>query len=71
VEILTNLFARKFGDICTIGLGDSENDFPMLEKVDRAYLVMKPNGKYASQKYENAKGIGPEGWNTTVLKEVE
>jgi mannosyl-3-phosphoglycerate phosphatase len=71
VSVVTVLFKRKYGNIITIGLGDSENDFKMLDKVDRAYLVMKPDKSYAIDKYIKAEGIGPLGWNLAVKKEVE
>ena len=32
---------------------------------------MKKNRRYASKKYARAKGIGPEGWNKAVKKEVQ
>lgn len=71
VSIVTELFRRKYGDIVTVGLGDSENDFKMLDNVTKPYLVMKKNKSYASDKYNKAEGIGPEGWNLAVKKEVK
>ncbi len=70
VKIVSELYKRKYSNITTIALGDSENDFPMLEAVDHGYLVQKKNGSYASKKYHKAKGIGPEGWNNVILKEM-
>ncbi len=69
VKILSNLLKKKFKKIKTIGIGDSENDFEMLDNTDISYLVQRPNGSYASEKYKKAKGIGPLGWNNAV-KEV-
>ena len=71
VEILTRLFKKEYEDVMTIGLGDSPNDFHMLDNVDAGYLVMKKNRRYSSKKYARAKGIGPEGWNKAVKKEVQ
>lgn len=71
VRILTRLFKRRCGDVVTVGLGDSENDFKMLDSVARPYLVMKKNKSYASNKYLEAGGIGPEGWELAVIKEVK
>jgi predicted mannosyl-3-phosphoglycerate phosphatase (HAD superfamily) len=65
------LYKKKYGEIITVGLGDSENDFKMLDKVDRPYLVMRMDRTYASDKYFKAGGIGPSGWNLAVRKEVE
>jgi len=70
-RILTELFMRKYGDIITIGLGDSENDFKMLDSVNRPYLVMRKNKSYALDKYIRARGIGPAGWNLAVKKEAK
>lgn len=71
VRILTELFSRKYGYIITVGLGDSENDFKMLDSVTRPYLVMKKNKSYASHKYNKAGGVGPGGWNSAVKKEAK
>ncbi|GAI92588.1 unnamed protein product, partial [marine sediment metagenome] len=68
VKILNTLFMKKFGTIETIGLGDSENDFAMLDKVDKPYLVMKKNRQYASQEYKKAGAVGPVGWQKIILK---
>ena len=70
VKILSDLFRQKYGDIKTIAIGDSDNDFEMLESVNEGILVKKKNGLYASNKYRNARGIGPEGWNDIVQQEV-
>lgn len=70
VEILSNLFKKMYKKITTIGIGDSYNDFEMLERVDIPYLVMDKYGNYSSDKYKKANGIGPVGWNMVVKKEV-
>jgi mannosyl-3-phosphoglycerate phosphatase len=71
VRILKDLFKKKFGEIVTVGLGDSENDFKMLDEVDRPYLVMKKDHSYASGKYRKAGGIGPRGWDLVVREEIK
>lgn len=68
VKMLSALLRKKFGIIETVGLGDSENDFAMLDTVDQSYLVMKKNRRYASKKYKRAGGIGPAGWQKAILK---
>ncbi len=68
VKILLNLFRHQYGDIKAIAIGDSENDFEMLDAVDIGFLVKKKNGSYATNRYKKAKGIGPEGWNTIVIR---
>ena len=70
IKILSELFRRKYGHIKTIAIGDSENDFQMLDVVDKGYLVKKKNGVYASIKYDKAKKIGPAGWNEIIKSEV-
>ncbi len=54
VDILKSLYKRKFGKIITIGLGDSENDIPMLKRVDRPFMLKS----------------GPSEWNRIVLREI-
>ncbi|MCL4474902.1 MAG: HAD-IIB family hydrolase [Nitrospirae bacterium] len=72
--ILTGLFKRGHGDITTVALGDSLNDLPMLEKADYPIIVQKAGARYESRiilpNLVRAEGIGPEGWNKTVLKLV-
>jgi mannosyl-3-phosphoglycerate phosphatase len=66
VKILSQLYKLRFGDIYTVGIGDSENDFAMLDVVDSPYLVMKKDGSYASSNYSLAGGIGPVGWKKVI-----
>ena len=73
VIILGDIFKKNYPEtrIITVGLGDSLNDLPMLEAVDKAFLVMKESGNYEKRiKVENlvyADGIGPVGWNKAIL----
>lgn len=77
VKILTSIFRKAWrDDITTVGLGDSLNDLPMLEAVDKPILVQKPSKEYdkavlAKIEPTLAKGIGPEGWNEAVLKIIK
>jgi len=66
-KILVDLYRRKYNRIITCGFGDSENDFEMLRVVDKAYLIQKPDGSFASGNFERVGGIGPRGWNRAVL----
>ena len=74
VKILTDIFRENQPDvnITTAGLGDSLNDLPMLETVDRPFLVRKVLGNYDERiKVKDlvyADGIGPAGWNKAVTK---
>jgi len=73
VKILADIFKKNSPEtrITTVGLGDSLNDLPMLEVVDKAFLVKKEAGNYEERiKVEGlayADGIGPVGWNKAVL----
>jgi len=69
VQILTSLFEKKYDTIETIGIGDSENDFSMLHKVNHAYLVKRKDDSYASQSFNQVNGIGPMGWCQVIKKE--
>lgn len=67
VQILSDSYRKKNNKIITCGLGDSENDFEMLKSVDKAFLIQKPDGSFASEKFNRVEGVGPKGWNKTVL----
>ncbi len=73
VKILVDIFKENSPEkrITTVGLGDSLNDLPMLEVVDKAFLVKKEAGNYEERiKVEGLvyiDGIGPVGWNKAVL----
>ena len=75
VSMLEALFSKEKGHTKTVGLGDSQNDMPMLKVVDYPVLVAKPDSSYdPSVRMDNlifAKGIGPVGWNETVLEILE
>lgn len=57
------------GKILTAAVGDSENDIPMMEKVNQPYLVRKKASQYIETGIKNiiiTKGIGPEGFTEAV-----
>lgn len=70
VKKLTDLFAREYGEVATIALGDSPNDLPMLQEVDMPVLVQKPEGHHDPDVRMRdlflVRGIGPEGWCTAI-----
>lgn len=70
VTLLSDLFRKQFDKIQTIGIGDSENDYSMLDHVEHSYLVKQKNNKYSSSKYMLAGGVGPEGWRKVIEIEV-
>ncbi|MDQ7837156.1 MAG: HAD-IIB family hydrolase [Thermodesulfobacteriota bacterium] len=71
VQILKRLYEPGGRVLVSIGLGDSPNDFPMLEHVDIPVLVKKKDGQYAPwskvKKVILAPDVGPKGWNRAVL----
>lgn len=55
--------------IVTIGLGDAENDYPMLKAVDIPVLLSKPDGGYADLHLANLRRSlhpGSRGWGAAV-----
>ncbi len=69
-RVLIDLFKRKFQPRGTIfiGLGDSENDLPMLRLMDIPVLVQKANGSWCDSTIKNllrSTGIGPNGWRNS------
>ena len=66
VDILLALYENEWGEVKSYGVGDSVNDFEMLQNVDDPYLVQRPGSLWAELDDENIKnvqGVGPEGWN--------
>ncbi len=74
VSLLAGMYRRKFGEITTVGIGDSPNDVPMLLAVDVPVVVQQPDGKYHPDVelpgIRHAVGIGPAGWNKAVLEMI-
>jgi hypothetical protein len=69
VTVLAGLY-RKRGFLI-MGLGSAEPHFALLDKADMPYLLQLENGRYATNKYNKATGIGPLGWQNTVLKAIK
>lgn len=73
IQILNDLYARAFGCIFTVGLGDSSNDVPMLELVDHPVVVKKADGTHDEAVVRRlprahlVDGIGPRGWRAAVM----
>ncbi len=68
-KILMELFKLNFGDVYTIGIGDSLNDLDVLAAVDLPILVQTVNNRWNKLKVNNLKrvtGVGPEGWAKAV-----
>lgn len=66
VRAISELYGRTYGrEVKTVGLGDSANDLPMLEVVDRPFLVAREDGSWADLNLPNLQcvaGRGPHGW---------
>jgi mannosyl-3-phosphoglycerate phosphatase len=71
VSLLIDAFRSLYGDVITIGLGDSPNDFPFLELVDIPVLVGGAlRGLCLPDSLTRAlhtSESGPKGWNGTML----
>ncbi|MGD2245824.1 MAG: mannosyl-3-phosphoglycerate phosphatase [Candidatus Aminicenantes bacterium] len=72
LRLLADIYRKNTEQIESIALGDSLNDLPMLRAADHPVLVQKPEGSYDPEvKLPNlnlAPGIGPAGWNESVLE---
>ena len=69
VKIVSDLYCRMWGEIETIGLGDSLNDLPMLSAVDIPILVQKRDYTWESinlPRLRKVQGVGPEGWSGAI-----
>jgi mannosyl-3-phosphoglycerate phosphatase len=69
-QALIDLFKRKYRSMTPIfiGLGDSENDLPMLKLMDLSVLVQRPNGSWCESNIRNlvrCTGVGPKGWKNS------
>jgi mannosyl-3-phosphoglycerate phosphatase len=70
VRLLVRLFRQLYGEIVTIGLGDSFNDAPLLQIVDIPIIVRSGDACALRRRVPNAFVTdfeGPEGWNGAVL----
>ncbi len=63
---LVELFQQKFGEIMTVGLGDSANDLPLLRVVERAFLLRKPNALVMNGSTDWLPVNGPAAWAKIV-----
>lgn len=70
VRMLMAHYRRRSGPVLSIALGDSPNDFSMLEKVDYPVLIRSARDYSYLKKHIPNLTIsgrkGPEGWNETV-----
>ena len=69
VAIVSNLYRKLWGEIETVGLGDSLNDLPMLFVVDIPILVQKRDYTWENMTVPHLRkvqGVGPEGWSRAI-----
>ncbi len=70
-KLLIELFKLNYGDILTLGIGDSPNDAGMLKEVNLPVLVQNAANHWDRVPVKNLnriKGIGPEGWSKAVAE---
>jgi mannosyl-3-phosphoglycerate phosphatase len=70
VKILADIYRKEIPDILTVAIGDSHNDLPMFQMVDKAYLVQKPGGFHDLTVPESVAtrvpAIGPKGFRMAI-----
>ena len=70
VRMVMDIFKINSGEeLRTIGLGDSENDLPMLKQVDIPVLIPRPGKGHLDIRLPGlvwAREKGSKGWNETV-----
>ena len=66
----TRLFQARCPDkIVTVGLGDAENDYPMLKVVDIRVLIPKPDGSFENMALAGLRKSpypGSRGWGEAI-----
>jgi len=72
VRIVRDVFSRgSDAELTAIGLGDSENDLAMLERVDIPVLIPRPGKGYLDVRLPGmirAQKAGARGWNDVVQR---
>lgn len=76
VQILKLIYQQNHPHktLVSIGIGDSLNDFPMLQNVDIPVLVKKKTGvhepSFGLENIYQTRGIGPKGWTEAIFKKI-
>lgn len=74
VKEAKKIFTRVYNEkVCSIGLGDGQNDIPMFENVDKAIIIKNHKGEYVDYNSKNVQKStykGSKGWNEMVLNNV-
>jgi mannosyl-3-phosphoglycerate phosphatase len=77
IRTLRSLYEKAWGEVRTVGLGDSLNDLSLLQEVDIPIVVRNPAGGAATRLLRKVptahltRAPGPRGWNETMLEVVE
>lgn len=75
MEKIINWYKQSHEKVISIALGDSPNDFPMLERADYPVLVRSqrnfPSLKAKIPGLRVSHEMGPAGWNSAVLNILE
>jgi len=73
VRILTEMYREEYGNVVTVGIGNAQNDLPMLKAVENPAIVKNSDGSWANLDIKNlyrAERIGPAGWVDVVKKYI-
>ncbi len=77
VRTVADMYRQNgFPSVQTMGIGDSPNDFAMLQAVDIPVLVKKADGSYAAgaehiPRLWRSRGVGPEGWQESIFRFIK
>lgn len=77
LKLILRGYKQKFNGkkMKTVAIGDSLNDFAMLQAADIAVLVKKHDGSYEDREkipgVIYSPGIGPSGWNTSIMQIIK
>ena len=72
VRKLLDLYRRQWGEVVSVGIGNSANDLPLLRETDIAVLVRNPDGRWDAEvmthlpSVTRTDGIGPNGWREAI-----
>ena len=76
VRTLKSLYARAWGQVLAVGLGDSPSDLSLLREVDIPVIVRNPAAGASARLLRKVPGArltkqpGPRGWNEAILDVV-
>jgi mannosyl-3-phosphoglycerate phosphatase len=71
MDLVTSWYRTRYKDVAVIALGDSPNDFTMLERADIPVLIRSqrtfPGLKRRIPRLRISDQFGPAGWNLVIL----